>query len=115
MKSQDVSRSRRVSDQLARAVAELLLTEVADPRVRGVTVSEVQLSPDLRNATVFVTCPMDADVDDMMVGLARASPFVRKRLGERLRMKYLPRLRFEHDLSLNRANRIDELLRDRDA
>jgi ribosome-binding factor A len=112
VKSSDFTRSRRVADQMAREIAEMLLTEVADPRVRGVTVSGVELSPDMRNATVFVTCPEAAEVASVLQGLARASAFIRHRLGERLRMKYLPQIRFQHDTSLNQANRIEQLLRD---
>jgi len=112
MVSHDFNRSQRVADQIAREVAELLLSEVADPRVRGVTVSGVDLSPDRRNAVVFVTCHADADEEQVLAGLTRAAPFVRRRLGERIRTRYLPQLRFEHDPTLNEVDRIERLLKD---
>jgi ribosome-binding factor A len=112
MRSQDFSRVRRVSDQIAREVASLLLSEVSDPRVRGVTVSGVDLSPDMRNAVIFVSCPRDSDPNDVLRGLAKAGPFIRRQLAHQVRMKYLPQLRFEHDPSLNQVDRIERLLKD---
>ena len=111
MRSPDFSRRRRVADQIGRELASLLLEEMDDPRVRGVTVSGVELSPDLRNATVFVTLPADADAAAAMKALARARGLLRRRLARRVRLKYLPALRFEHDRTLDRADRIEQLLR----
>ncbi len=111
MRSQDFSRARRVADHIGRELAELLLKEVDDPRVRGVTLSGVDISPDLRNAVVYVTFPVDADVAASMSALGRAAGFLRRRLSARVRMKYLPRLRFEHDTTLDRADRIERLLK----
>ena len=111
MRSQDFNRSQRVADQLGRAIAELLQSEVADPRVRGVTVSGVDLSPDLRNATVYVTCPLGGDATSTLAGLDKAASFLRHRLGQSVRMKYLPRLRFEVDHTLDEVDRIEALLK----
>ncbi len=111
MRSQDFNRSQRVADQLGRALAQLLQTEVADPRVRGVTVSGVDLSPDLRNATVYVTCPLGGDSASALAALGNASSFLRHRLGESVRMKYLPRLTFEADHTLDEVDRIEALLK----
>jgi ribosome-binding factor A len=110
MRSQDFSRSRRVADQLGRELASLLLEAIDDPRVRGATVSGVDLSPDLRNATVFVTLPAQADVGAAMQALNRASGLLRRRLASRVRLKYLPALSFQHDATLDRVDRIEELL-----
>lgn len=112
MRSQDFSRSQRVADQIARELGQLLIEAIDDPRVRGATVSQVEVSPDLRNAVVYVNLPADADEDSAMKGLARASGLLRRELGARIRMKYLPALRFEHDPTLDRVDRIEQLLRD---
>ena len=112
MRSQDFSRSQRVADQVARELASLLVEELEDPRLRRVTVSGVDLSPDMRNATVYVTLPGDADPAAALAALNRARGLMRRRLGERVRLKYLPELRFEHDTTLDRADRIEQLLRD---
>lgn len=104
------SRSIRVADQLQREVALLVSREVADPRVGEVTVSGVDLSPDMRHARVLVTPARGTDGDASVEALNRASGFLRSRLGRRVRMRRLPRLVFEHDRTLERALRIDALI-----
>ena len=104
------SRSIRVADQLQREVALLVAREVADPRVGEVTVSGVDLSPDMRHARVLVTPARGTDGDASVEALNRASGFLRSRLGRRVRMRRLPRLVFEHDRTLERALRIDALI-----
>jgi ribosome-binding factor A len=106
----DYSRSERVADQIQREVAEIIAQELEDPRIGRVTVSGSSLSKDLSNATLFVTMPADGDVQRALEGLNRASGFVRKRLGQRVRMRYVPRLRFAHDETLDRATRVGELI-----
>jgi ribosome-binding factor A len=106
----DYSRSERVADQIQREVAEIIAQELEDPRIGRVTVSASSLSKDLSNATLFITMPADGDVQRALEGLNRASGFVRKRLGQRLRMRYVPRLRFAHDETLDRATRVGELI-----
>ena len=106
----EYSRSERVADQIQREVAEIVAHELDDPRIGRVTVSGVSLSKDLSNATVYVTLPADVDVARALSGLDRACAFVRRRLGERVRMRYLPRLRFAHDVTLERATRVGELI-----
>ena len=106
----DYSRSERVADQIQREVAEIIAQELEDPRIGRVTVSGSSLSKDLSNATLFITMPADGDVQRALEGLNRASGFVRKRLGQRVRMRYVPRLRFAHDETLDRATRVGELI-----
>ena len=74
------------------------------------TVSGSSLSRDLSNATLYITMPADGDVKRALEGLNRATGFVRRRLGQRVRMRYVPRLRFAHDATLERATRVGELL-----
>ncbi len=106
----DYSRSERVADQIQREVAEIIAQELEDPRIGRVTVSGSSLSKDLSNATLFITMPADGDVQRALQGLNRASGFVRRRLGQRVRMRYVPRLRFAHDETLERATRVGELI-----
>jgi len=106
----DYSRSERVADQIQREVAEIISQELADPRIGRVTVSGSSLSKDLSNATLYITLPADGDVKRALEGLNRASGFVRRRLGQRVRMRYVPRLRFAHDATLDRATRVGELI-----
>ena len=104
------SRSIRVADQLQRELALLVAREVADPRVGEVTVSGIDLSPDMRHARVLVTPGRETDGDASVDALNRAAGFLRTRLGRRVRMRRLPRLVFEHDRTLERALRIDALI-----
>ena len=106
----EYSRSERVADQIQREVAEIISQELEDPRIGRVTVSGSSLSKDLSNATLYITLPVDGDVKLVLEGLNRASGFVRRRLGQRVRMRYVPRLRFAHDATLDRATRVGELI-----
>jgi len=106
----EYSRSERVGDQIQREVAEIIAQELQDPRIGRVTVSGSSISKDLSNATIYITLPADGDVKRALEGLNRASRFVRRRLGQRVRMRYVPRLRFAHDVTLDRATRIGELI-----
>jgi ribosome-binding factor A len=106
----EYSRSERVADQIQREVAEIIARELDDPRVGRVTVSGSSLSKDLSNATLYITLPVDGDVERTLEGLNRACGFIRRRLGQRVRMRYVPRLRFAHDATLERATRVGELL-----
>ena len=104
------SRSIRVADQIQREVALLVAREVTDPRVGEVTVSGVDLSPDMRHAKVLVTPARGTDGDASVEALNHAAGFLRSRLGRRVRMRRLPRLVFEHDRTLERALRTDALI-----
>jgi len=112
MRNQDFSRTRRVADQIGREVATLLVEEIEDRRVRSVTVSGVDVSPDKRVATVYVSLPLDAPVDETMKALKRATSLLRRRLAKRMRIKFVPELRFVYDPTLDRVDRIEQLLRE---
>ena len=110
MKHTDFGRSVRVADQIQRELAVLVARELADPRVGIVTISGVDLSPDLRNARVLITPGRDTDGDASTTALNHAAGFLRSRLARRVRLRRLPRLVFEHDRTLERALRIDALI-----
>ncbi|HMU28992.1 MAG: 30S ribosome-binding factor RbfA [Nitrospira sp.] len=105
------SRAERVADQIRMEVADILMRKIKDPRVRSVTVTDVELTKDLRIARVFVTT-MEQNKDERLVfdGLAKASGFVRAELGRRLALRYLPELIFMKDVSGPRADRVLALL-----
>ena len=105
------SRADRVADQLRMEVADILMRKIKDPRVRTVTVTDVEVTKDLRIARVYVTT-MDQNDGERHVfeGLAKACGFVRAELGRRLALRYLPELMFVKDVSGPRADRVLELL-----
>jgi len=105
------SRADRVADQIRMEVADILMRKIKDPRIRSVTVTDVELTNDLRIARVFVTAlGTDAETKDVFAGLAKASGFVRSELGRRLALRYLPEVVFVKDVSGVRADRVLRLL-----
>lgn len=104
-------RQRRVSDAIREELSQLLLTEVNDPRLDGVTVTEVEIDRELQYADVYVNALGDEERRDEVLGaLERAAGFLRHRLSKSLDLRKLPELRFEWDTAFENAARIDELL-----
>jgi ribosome-binding factor A len=98
-------------------LAELIQRELKDPRVGFVTVTEVRMSPDLKHARVYVSvfAGEDSDKDESVEALQRAEGFFRRSLGKRLRLRYVPTLKFVVDDTLDRSARIEALLDESDA
>jgi ribosome-binding factor A len=104
-------RADRVADQIRMEVADILMRKIKDPRVHDVTVTDVELTGDLRIAYVFVTTMEQAEAEkEVFVGLSKASGFVRAELGRRLSLRYLPEVIFKKDVSGIRGDRIHRLL-----
>lgn len=107
-------RQLRIGEELRHAIAEVFeRNEWRDPVLRevAVTFSEVQVGNDLRRATVFVSPLGGQNSDEVVDALSRASSFLRSATSKRVRLRYMPTLKFEHDNSFDQADRIDELLR----
>ena len=99
-------RQLRVGEELRHLLAELLERgEMRDPELRGasITVTAVDVSPDLRNATAFVM--------PLLAAMRRAAPWFRARVGEKAQLRYAPEIRFEVDRTFDEADRIGQLLR----
>lgn len=93
----------------------LLRGDIRDPAVGGVFVTSVGLSDDLRHARVYVRTSSESDPAQRKVvlrGLQRAAGFIRRELSPRLKLKYLPELRFYWDEGVDQASRVEELLSD---
>ncbi len=92
-------------------VADILMRKAKDPRVGSVTVTDVELTNDLRFARIYVTTLLEDDGEsDVFEGLAKASGFIRAELGRRLSLRYTPELVFQKDLSGPRGDRVLSLL-----
>lgn len=116
----EFSRSQRVVEQIRRELAELIRTEVKDPRVGFITLTDVEISPDYAHAKVFFTSMTGEDgVPEILVGLRRASGFLRRELGRRVRIHTTPELHFVYDKSVEEGSRmsrlIDEVVREDEA
>lgn len=109
------TRLLRVGENVRHAISAILARgDVQDPDLEGksVTVSEVRVSPDLRNATVFVM-PLGGDPKGIVTkALNKNTAFIRGVMSKSLHMKYMPRLKFKIDESFDEASHIDTLLKD---
>lgn len=105
------SRPERVGDQIRSELAALLAREVHDPGIGFVTLTRVQVSPDLQLARVMYTSLGDQKAQAATArALERASPFLRRQLGARLRLRRSPELRFVYDDSVAGQDRIERIL-----
>lgn len=105
------SRPERVGDQVRAELASLLSREVKDPGVGFVTLTYVKVSPDLQVARVFYTSLGDAQTKKATAkALARATPFLRRQIAQRLRLRRAPELTFQYDESIERGERIERLI-----
>jgi ribosome-binding factor A len=104
-------RATRVADQIRMEVADIIMRKTKDPRVGVVTVTDVEITNDLRLARVFVTTLLDAEHErEAFAGLEKAGGFIRSELGRRLNLRYTPELVFLKDTSGPRGDRILSLL-----
>ncbi|MBI3301367.1 MAG: 30S ribosome-binding factor RbfA [Deltaproteobacteria bacterium] len=104
-------RPERVSGVLLEAVAEVLLREVKDPRVSGVTLTGAAVSPDLKVAKVFFTTRQAEEQAEALAGLRSATGYIKRQIAGRLRLRHTPDLQFLYDATLEKANRLESLLR----
>ena len=106
-------RSDRVGEHIHRVLADVLRRDVHDPRLAGVTVTQVQMSPDLRDAHVYFTLSGNKNTPKQaLAGFANAIGYIKKTLAKELGLRYMPNLRFSYDTTLDRAQRIKELLKE---
>jgi len=105
------SRSHRVGDQILREISNLLLLKVKDPRIKGVTLTEVKMSKDLRHAYVYYSLlGQDEQKKEAQAGFESAKGFIRKAVGEMLHLRYVPDIQFRYDTSLEQGQKIERLL-----
>ena len=104
-------RMRRVDEAVREVLSDALTGGLKDPRVGFVTVTDVHTSPDLRHARVYVSVLGDAAVREASLdGLRSAHGFLQRRVASQLRMKHTPQLTFHFDDTLDRVERLGELL-----
>jgi len=110
--SQMKHRIGRVETQIQREVDDILLKDVNDPRVKGVTITGVKLTGDLQHATIFYSILDDAPdkVEAAQTGLDKASGLIRREVGQRIRLFKVPEIEFAQDKSVQYGARIDQLI-----
>ncbi len=105
-------RPQRLAEQIHHVLSEILLGGVKDPSLLSVTFAGVEVTRDLQLARVYYTVLGDEnDQKEAQVGLKRATPFLRRAIGDELQVRKVPDLRFIYDGSQAQGRRIDELLR----
>ncbi|HRP75616.1 MAG TPA: 30S ribosome-binding factor RbfA [Rhodocyclaceae bacterium] len=107
----EFSRSQRIAEQIRRELAELIRLEVKDPRVGFITLTDVEITPDYAHAKVYFTSMTgEQGLDEILTGLRRASGFLRRELGRRVRIHTTPELHFHYDKSVEEGSRLSQLI-----
>jgi len=105
-------RSSRVGDQIMKVVADLLLHKVRDPRVKNVTLTGIEVSKDLRHSRIFFSVLGNAkDILKTQAGLDSARGFIKKEIGHRLEIKYIPDIIFKYDPTLEKTEDLEKLFK----
>ena len=105
------ARPERIGEQIRQELSQALATDVHDPGIGFVTLTRVQVTPDLHIARVYYTALGDEKAQrDSTRALERAAPFLRRQIGQRLRLKRTPELKFIHDDSIAGQDRIEQIL-----
>ncbi len=105
------SRKDRVSEQIRRELAELIRTELKDPRVGMISLTDVEVTADYAHAKVFFSSLAGGEaLSDVLTGLQNASGFLRRELGKRISIHTTPQLHFVYDQSLERGADLSKLI-----
>lgn len=110
--AKDLSRVLRVADQIQRELAILIQNEMADPRLRMITLTGVEVTRDYSHAKIFfsVLGEVKESAQLAMEGLERASGFLRNQLAGRIKLRVIPQLHFIYDESIERGMRLSKLI-----
>lgn len=104
-------RPNRVGEQMKKELGEIISRKIKDPRIGFVTVTDVNVTGDLQQATVYISVLGDQEQrENTLKGLAKAKGFIRSEIGQRIRLRKTPEITFEFDESIDYGNRIDTLL-----
>lgn len=104
-------RAERLADQIRTEVAEMLIGELADPRIGLVTVTHVEVSPDYRRARVWVSVPEnEASEEETLAGLTSAAGYIRHEISQRLRIRRAPEVAFHIDRGEREAGQVEALI-----
>lgn len=106
-------RANRVAEQMKKELGDIITRKLKDPRVGFVTVTDVEVTGDLQQATVYISVlGNEKQREDTILGLMKARGFIRSEIGRRIRLRKTPEIIFEYDAALEYGNRIEDILRD---
>jgi ribosome-binding factor A len=103
-------RQERLNTLIKQAVTKIVHFDIRDKRVKSITIEDVKVSSDLHYATIYFSLWDDRNEKSTLIGLKSARKFIRKRLAERLNLKYTPEIRFVHDTLEQDAHSIESLI-----
>ena len=105
-------RLNRISEQMKKEISTIIMNDIKDPRVNEIcSVVYVKVTPDLKYAKVYVSIfGNDKEKEDSIEGLKSASGFIRKKLGEHMKLRSLPEIHFEIDESIEQGAKINRIL-----
>lgn len=108
-------RANRVAEQIKKELGEILTQKIKDPRIGFVTVTDVEVTGDLQQATIFISVlGDDQKKEDTLIGLSKAKGFIRTEIGQRIRLRKTPEVFFKYDEAYEYGNRIESILRELD-
>ena len=105
-------RSERVADLIREEIADLIMYKLKDPRIGFVTVTGVEMTPDLKLARVFVSILREEEPGSTLEVLNSSKSFIRSSLSKRLRLKFIPNIEFRMDTSIDYGFKMDKLLKE---
>lgn len=105
-------RANRVAEEIKKEMGEILTRKLKDPRIGFVTVTDVEVTGDLQQATIYISVLDQEKKDSTLIGLAKANGFIRSEIGRRIQLRKTPEIAFEFDDTLERGSRIEQILRD---
>ncbi len=106
-------RVHRVAEQIKKEVSQLIQNEIKDPRIGFITVTDVEVTGDLQQATIFISIlGNETQKQESLAGLTKAEGFIRRELGKRIRLRHTPELSFSFDNSIEYGSKIEKLLSD---
>ena len=104
-------RANRIADRIRDELSEMLIQEISDPRLSGISVTDVTVDRELAYAEIYVSALEGvARSEDVLMGLEHAQGYIRRELSQRIELRVFPRLRFHWDATFERAEKIEKLI-----
>jgi len=104
-----VRRQKKIAEFIHKEISNLIQFQIKDPRIGFITVTDVEINPDLSNAKIYVSI-FSEDEAEVLAGLRSAAPYLRRELGRNMYIRHIPSLEFHIDHSLAYAQEIETLL-----
>jgi len=106
-------RANRVAEEIKKVVGDIITRKLKDPRVGFVTITDVEVTGDLQQATIYLTVlGSDKKEQETLAGLEKAKGFIRSEIGKNIRLRKTPEIMFEIDTTIETGNRIERLIHD---